>query len=626
MTRARHSAQALHERGGFTDIIVRRGERSFHMLGPAGPERELRILPPEQEFPPAPPAQADEAAKAGAPDSFPPQSVLPVLVGSGTGLALGELVRRLKAAHGPDFMLAVADKEKDIQDTSRVRQEYASCPGIIWIDDESPEQALKRLSRWQTAQGGKPLLPLLNPFYLRLDRPWYDALRQACDDSARVDFWSRADYPRFAGGKARILLLTSQYFLMGEIVAACRRLDLPHHLLQIPSGDMGSNAFVKELLEAVLSFRPDFVFTINHLGVDREGVLVSLLEKLRLPLASWFVDNPHLILYLYQRLVNPWTAIFTWDADNLESLRDLGFAHVQYLPLGVDPTRFSPCFGQPAAPAPASAARNAAPYAAPDAAQFARFSQSARARLGLAPAWDGRISFVGNSMRYKVAERLRKTRLPAPLLQSYQQVAAGFAASNERSVAGYLRSARPDLARAFDAVTDVEQRLNYETLVTWESTLRYRLSCIRGILPLRPLIAGDKGWRELLPEDDSWLYKSELSYYDELPLFYPLAQINFNCTSKQMKGAVNQRVFDVPATGAFLLTDYREQVEKLFEPGREIICYRTPEEALALAGEYLERPAQREAVAKAARRRILNEHSYDHRILALADSMRRIYG
>jgi spore maturation protein CgeB len=93
-----------------------------------------------------------------------------------------------------------------------------------------------------------------------------------------------------------------------------------------------------------------------------------------------------------------------------------------------------------------------------------------------------------------------------------------------------------------------------------------------------------------------------------------------------MRGAVNQRVFDVPATGAFLLTDYREQVEQLFEPGREIICYHSPEEAADLARYYLARPEARRSVALAARQRVLAGHSYEHRVRELMTKMRKFYG
>jgi spore maturation protein CgeB len=306
------------------------------------------------------------------------------------------------------------------------------------------------------------------------------------------------------------------------------------------------------------------------------------------------VDNPHLILYLYGNLVSPWTAIFTWDADNLESLKAMGFTHVRYLPLGTDVARFHP-------PRPGEAPLP-----------------------GLPKKWDRRVAFVGNSMLHKVHERLKRVHSSA-LRRGYPAVGAGFAASDERSVREYLAQRHPELLPAFAALPSDEERLHYETLITWEATLQYRLSRVRGILPYTPLIVGDDGWKTLLADCPTWRYHAELNYYADLPRFYPAAALNFNCTSKQMKGAVNQRVFDVPATGAFLLTDYREQMENLFDPGREIICYHSPEEAHELAGRYLADPKARQAVAEAARKRILAEHSYEHRLSSRVEAMRSMF-
>ena len=580
------AAEARRVDGRLTDILVRRGGRELPMLGSAGFARELSFLPD------------------GYPDRTGDREALPVLIGSGTGAALGELVSRLEAAFGPDFPLAVVDREEDILAASGLRQRLAGKPNIVWpaSPGASPDKTLRALTRWQSAHGGRPLLPLLNPFYLRLDREYYAAVKTACEASARSNFWDKARYAKFKEPLPRILMLTSKYFLMGEIVAACGRLGVPHQLLQLPDGELGRGEFIERFLSAVIEFKPDFVFTINHLGVDREGVLADLLEQLRLPLASWFVDNPHLVLYLYSRLVNPWTAIFTWDADNLDSLRALGFERVSYLPLGTDVQRFLPPDQVPSRP----------PLA------------------GLPKAWDGRAAFVGNSMISKVAARMGRTPFPPVLLENYQAIAAGFSASDERSVRAYLALAHLSLLPHFDALDSAELKLGYETMITWEATRQYRFSCVQGILPFAPLIAGDKGWIDLMAELPGpapiWRYHPELNYYDDLPRLYPRAALNFNCTSKQMKGAVNQRVFDVPATGAFLLTDYREQVENLFEPGREIICYHSPEEATDLARRYLARPQDRLAVAAAARARILAEHSYEHRVRALMDRMGEFFG
>ena len=101
--------------------------------------------------------------------------------------------------------------------------------------------------------------------------------------------------------------------------------------------------------------------------------------------------------------------------------------------------------------------------------------------------------------------------------------------------------------------------------------------------------------------------------------------MNFNCTSAQMKGAVNQRVFDVPASGAFLLTDYRRQIEELFEPEKEVVCYHDPEQATDLAAFYLKNDTARQAVVTAALQRVRARHQYEHRLEYICRTMRSVY-
>jgi spore maturation protein CgeB len=61
--------------------------------------------------------------------------------------------------------------------------------------------------------------------------------------------------------------------------------------------------------------------------------------------------------------------------------------------------------------------------------------------------------------------------------------------------------------------------------------------------------------------------------------------------------ALNQRVFDVPATGAFLLTDYSPELEEHYRIGEEIACYRDIDELREKARYYLAHDAERSAVA-----------------------------
>ena len=565
--------------GALADLLITRNGRTAPMLGSGGKSREMAVI--------------DDLART--PPVFIAGRQLPLLVGGGVGFAAMALAETLEKSLGPDFPLAIVDKEEGILAASGLREKLSRFPGIVWLDNADTDETLRQLTLWQNTNGNLPFFAFVHPSYMRLDKAHYGRIREAAAASARFNFWEKAAYAKFKEEQPRLLLLTSKYFLTGELTSACERLGMPHHLLQIPDGEMGQTEFVEQLLSTALEFRPDCIITINHLGVDREGVLMGLLERLRLPMASWFVDNPHLVLAHYSTLINPWTAIFTWDADNVPSLRSLGFEHVFYLPLGTDATRFHP-----------PKKGEILPHGHP---------------------WRADVSFVGNSMVSKVQARLNKLHLPEKLAASYMDVAAAFAASDVRSVEDFLYAEYPDLVPVYKGLGSPVAQLDYEVLLTWESTMQYRLSCIEATLPFNPLIVGDAGWDALLADSPHTFRRhSELAYYTDLPRFYPGSAINFNCTSKQMKGAVNQRVFDVPATGSFCLTDWREQIGNLFEPGKEVICYHSPEEAREYIKHYLADPSGREAVSRAARRRVLAEHTYDLRIKTLTDTMRRVFG
>lgn len=85
-----------------------------------------------------------------------------------------------------------------------------------------------------------------------------------------------------------------------------------------------------------------------------------------------------------------------------------------------------------------------------------------------------------------------------------------------------------------------------------------------------------------------------------------------------MPKTVNQRVFDVPLCGGFLLTDRQEDLLELFADD-EVALYESSEDVADKARYYLANPAIRASIAARARKRILNEHTYRHRMGSMLD-------
>lgn len=553
------TAVAVNTAEGLVDVRLGVAGKTWSLAGRRGPA-----------------AEAEQArallARCGA-------TGLPVFLGSGLGVAV-------EACLAVGVPVAVVDKEAPIARVTGLRERLAGTADLLWVDDPDPVAAAGRVRDFAaTSRRPKPVVAA-HPVYRRLDPEYYLRLDRELAGVAKPP--ARALFRQVL---PRVLCLTSKLFLVGEVTRACERLGAPCRYLE--TGEtLDKDAFVGLIGRTVEAFRPDFVLTVNHLGVDRGGVLLELLERLGLPLASWFVDSPELILPLYMPAVSLSTVLFSWDEDAVAPLRSRGCPHVHYLPLATDETRFVPRHDRPAA-----------------------------------HPWRARVSFVGNSMVEKTARKLAKAAPPPGLAAAFGALCDGFAEAPQRLVSAYLAEVRPDLLPDYLAMPTVERRLAFETAVIWECTRRDRADRLARLLPLSPVIVGDAGWLTTFPgEGRTWKRVPELAYYDELPLFYPLSDINCNVTSRQMQGAVNQRVFDVPACRAFLLTDERRQLTRLFEPGREMAVYRSGEELAELTARYLRDVPARRAMAETAHRRVLAEHTYAKRLGTLFDVMRQTFG
>ena len=106
---------------------------------------------------------------------------------------------------------------------------------------------------------------------------------------------------------------------------------------------------------------------------------------------------------------------------------------------------------------------------------------------------------------------------------------------------------------------------------------------------------------------------------EDHPAFYAASRFTLNVTRRDMIEAgysPSVRLFEAGACGCPVLSDAWDGLDTLFEPGREIIICKDADDVLAA----LDLPeANRRAIANAYRRRVLAEHTGDHRARELED-------
>ncbi len=74
--------------------------------------------------------------------------------------------------------------------------------------------------------------------------------------------------------------------------------------------------------------------------------------------------------------------------------------------------------------------------------------------------------------------------------------------------------------------------------------------------------------------------------------------------------ANNCRLFEATGMGAMLLTDWKANLQEMFDVGREVAAYRTVEECADMIRFYLKHDEARRALARAGQARTLRDHTY----------------
>ncbi|WP_462325243.1 glycosyltransferase family protein [Desulfoplanes sp.] len=377
----------------------------------------------------------------------------------------------------------------------------------------------------------------------------------------------------------RIFFINLGYYLSWEIPRALEELQCP--FLDFQPGKLrdGENPdlFFPRIVGAISRYKPDMVLTVNALGLDTSGRLADFLDRSGIPLVVWFVDNPELFCLGCGTSFPPKTLFFTCDPDGPAKVRRFMGVATHVLPLAVDRNAFQP----------------------------------------IATKHLRRVSFAGDTWTKKVVACHKNHAFSRGLLRQSGQIAGTLAVHQPADGIGFIQERFPLVCEQVETLSPALQN-GFWHLVYWLANKNYRLNCVREILRFRPLIVGDRYWERLLPQK-SFEPHPPVAYGEEVFKLYRLSAVNFACSSVQMAGAVTQRVFDVPASGGFVLTDSRRQLEDLFDIGKEVVCYGAADGIGGLIERYLGDETGRKKVIKAARRRIASEHTYAHRLRVMVE-------
>jgi Glycosyl transferases group 1 len=103
---------------------------------------------------------------------------------------------------------------------------------------------------------------------------------------------------------------------------------------------------------------------------------------------------------------------------------------------------------------------------------------------------------------------------------------------------------------------------------------------------------------------------------------YNATRVNVNVQSNhyQLDG-VTCRPFEIAACGGFCLSEARRDLGRFFRLGEEMVVFEDASGLREKIAYYLDHPDERRAIAARARERVLAEHTYEHRVREILDTL-----
>lgn len=390
----------------------------------------------------------------------------------------------------------------------------------------------------------------IKPIYRVFAQKWTLALQ---------DYFAPA--PPLAKGSGKLGLLYGAHFLLREMKFVFGQRALPFF-------DFGQESLEPEQFSAWVEWleteRIQALLCVNLKGLDHEGQMADELKRRGIVLLTWFVDDPRPIWPAYAKLQANKCMALTWEKAYIPWLKKQGFAEVDFLPLAAESTRFHQPFGH---------------------------------------AYSG-LAFVGSA-------------LSGPYLHSIRQKAQLKLQDDWLHEQIHAFALCPDLQLLEHNVQglnmDFRRQAWLQSLIIHSVSALKREALVREILPLGAEIYGDPAvWRERFPHYHSQI-KSEISYPEGIDRVFENRFFQANSTSAQMPSALNQRVFDVPARGAFLLSDWKDDLAELFE-AKSWATYQDVAEIKVLYAYYQNHPERAVELLQKQRAQIEKRHLYEHRL------------
>lgn len=380
--------------------------------------------------------------------------------------------------------------------------------------------------------------------------------------------------------KMKALFVGSEVQQMTRILRGLKRIGCVAAMYKRSIEEIGKNMeYAQELFKYLEDVRPDFV--ISNLF---DGVLATVTHILQIKYAVYGMDSPMYDTYRWEEARFENCHLFYFDKREYERLMAKGYTNVYYMPLAADVHTADELV---------ISEEEVEKYKCDISFVASVYSRNAYDRYvdGFAPQLRELISVVleQSALQWDGNDRLTPQLTP--------------------EVVGLLKAMVPLIdERTEKYMSDVEYikfALLGKKLTNIERLLLSELLSERYDFRLYT-------WNVDVTPDHIRRYP-QVNFEERMKIFYS-SKINLNVTLRSIESGVPARIFDVMSAGGFAFSNWQPEIPELFEEGKEIVTFRTPEEMLDKADYYLHHEEERQRIALNGYRKVKECYTFEHQL------------
>ncbi len=358
-------------------------------------------------------------------------------------------------------------------------------------------------------------------------------------------------------------------YIQQRFLDECKRLGIDiiyHH-----PGFRSDVSFIRTIQKE----QPDLLLFINK--SPDEYTDRKILDSLRLPRLIWCLDDPNCFV---KENFGPNDFVFTWDKWYTKNLQDMQARSVDFFPYVADLDKVDATFQE-------------------------RFRSP--------------VSYIGQVKAFSPDEWGLDEKT-AELVKHAAEIKAHQPQSDYQTL--ILEHQSEFGLSIIKTETDpLPQFVRYGIYIT-ANALR-RIWLLEAAMPFGLKIYGNDDWLVLLKDNPLRdCYAGPADPERDVPNIFASSQINLNIHSLQALTSLNQRDFNCPVSGGFLLTDWVEGADDFFIPNEEMVFYNDRHDLQNKLQYYLEHSEERQEIINKGRARVLYEHTYAARAPKVLETLK----